>query len=202
MKRKLVRSMAMSGLLLGMLGALAAVSYATTPDASKTAGRVEIQGVSVALDQSGATIVNVATSGHAVYRAFTLQDPDRLVVDFEGAHRQGGMTSYQSPSPLLSGVRVGQFRASVVRVVVDLADDAAYDVQQDAEGVHIVLKSRMPGADAPAGQAETQVAHNTQPAPALEPAKTTAQETSSAVTPVSLESALPIVAPTSTAAPK
>ncbi len=78
MKRKLVRSMAMSGMLLGMLGALAAASSAAAPDDAKPSGRVEVQRVSVAVDQAGATIVNVATSGRAVYRAFTLPRPFRM----------------------------------------------------------------------------------------------------------------------------
>lgn len=204
MKRKLIRSMAMSGLLLGMLGALAAVSNAATPDAAKRSSHVEVQGVSVALDQNGATVVSVATSGRAVYRAFTLENPNRLVLDLEGAHRPGGVTTYQSPSPLLSGVRIGQFRASVVRVVADLADDAAYDVRQDADGVHIVLKSRTPGAAVPAEAetAETQVAENSQPAAPAKTERAPAKDTASSVAPASLDSALPIITPTSTAAPK
>ena len=192
----------MSGLLLGMLGALAAASNAATPDPAKRASHVEVQGVSIALDQNGATVVNVATSGRAVYRAFTLENPDRLVVDLEGAQRSGGVTTYQSPSPLLSGVRVGQFNSSVVRVVADLEDEAAYDVRQDADGVHITLKSLTPVAAAPAEEksAETQVAKEMRPAAASNPE--TVPDTASLVAPASLDSALPIATATSTAAPK
>ncbi len=105
----------------------------------------EIQKISVTGDAEGQTIVHVATTGRAEYRFFRLPNPERLVVDFEGAHRVPPQRIYHVQSAVLENVRVGRFRAkdpSVVRLVADLVGDPAYEVQREADGVRIVLRSR------------------------------------------------------------
>jgi type IV pilus assembly protein PilQ len=173
-----------------------------------------IQRVSVAEGENGATIIDVVTQGDPAYRTFTLQNPDRLVLDFEGAQHAGGVRTYRSPSPLLSDVRVGQFRAkdpSVVRVVADLVGNPTYDVQKASEGVKIVLKSRLSSAQPSSDTADRQVVPGTATSvPASVPEKTpaatrepTATRTADvAPSPVQLDSALPVGAPAVAAFPK
>jgi type IV pilus assembly protein PilQ len=188
----------------------------TTPKAAvPTATLPEIQKVSVAEDGNGQTIVNVATTGHANYRVFKLENPQRLVLDFEGARRVSRERAYRSQSALLADVRVGQFRAknpSVVRVVADLAGDPLYDVQPTAHGVRIALRSRSSESQPAAApeKTEAQVAHLTRPvamvspekAPASGPAAESAGASPATVTAASLIDALPVGTTSVSASPK
>jgi type IV pilus assembly protein PilQ len=161
--KHLLLSAAMTGLILGTTWAAAAQAPAATPPTLATAvstpGAVEIRGVTIKDGANGETFVDIATTGAAPYRAFTLDNPDRLVLDFEGAERVSHAPLYPAHSPLLTDVRVGQFRAkdpAVVRVVADLSGNPTYDIQRVATGVRIALKSRTPasrpsqGPEAPA----------------------------------------------------
>ncbi len=194
MKRKLVRSIAMRALLFGVLCALGgaasvALAQASTAKAgANIATPVQVQHVSVAVDSGGQTVVEVATSAKTVYRVFQLPDPDRLVIDFEGAVQAAGLKAQRSPSPLLSSVRVGQFRKdpAVVRVVADLVGAPSYDVQQVADGVRIVLKSTSSSAQPPAP-------HDTAP---------TQSAAAPAVPVPAVASALPVGNPSANASPK
>ena len=113
---------------------------ATSPakaEAGTGSSSAEIQKISVTGDVEGQTIVDVATTGRAEYRFFRLPNPERLVVDFEGAHRVPRQRLYHVQSAVLENVRVAQFRAkdpSVVRPVADLVGDPTYEVQRKADG--------------------------------------------------------------------
>jgi general secretion pathway protein D len=118
-----------------------AAARPTTETAAQ--GPIRVSGVTIQSGQAGETFVDVATSSPAPYRVLRLQNPQRLVVDLEGAHTTTLRGSYSSHSPLLQRVRVGQFRAedpSVVRVVADLHGNPTYDVHATSGGVRIELK--------------------------------------------------------------
>jgi len=55
---------------------------------------------------------------------FTVEDPDRLVVDIDGLHLDAGLkdlvAKVQANDPYIKQVRVGQNRPNVVRIVLDL----------------------------------------------------------------------------------
>jgi type IV pilus assembly protein PilQ len=195
----------------------ATAAQATLAPPGNVSAAAEIQKVSVTDGANGQTIVDVATKGHAEYRVFKLENPARLVLDFEGARGGSRLRTYHAQSALLTDVRVAQFRdknPSVVRVVADLAGNPEYDVQPVAEGVRIVLRSRTSESQPAAAPVttEAQVANLTKPAvlssPAPDQAKGTAPDLRIAksvkVTPVAttLDSALPGSAPAVSAAPK
>lgn len=156
------------------------VAKAAEMPAVTPGGPVEVREVSISSGENSETFVDVATQGQARYRVFQLSNPSRLVVDFEGARHASRPKTYAANSALLSGVRVGQFRAkdpSVVRVVADLTGDPIYDVQKTASGVRIALKS-----------------HASVSQPAKTPAVTEEDqtETAKAVAPVREEPAAPV----------
>jgi hypothetical protein len=123
-------------------GPLGAVQAPTGPAAG---GPVEVSGITTHVGKAGETVVDVAISGPAPYRLLQLENPRRLVVELEGAHKATPWDSYPAQSPLLKRVRVGQFRAedpAIVRVVLDLDGNPAYEVRATREGIRIELKSR------------------------------------------------------------
>jgi type IV pilus assembly protein PilQ len=106
---------------------------------------VEIRGVSIKDDEPGVAYVDISISGSPSYRVSRLENPSRLVVDFQDAEHAGMRTKYLAHSSLLSDVRVGQFRAqnpAVVRVVADLARDAISSVRTEPGRVRIALQAR------------------------------------------------------------
>jgi type IV pilus assembly protein PilQ len=119
------------------------------PSRTLSAGPSRVSGVKISSGPSGETFVDIATTGDAPYTVLQLQDPPRLVIDLEGA-TNAAAKAYPANSPLLKGVRVGQFRPkdpSVVRVVADLNGDAAFDVHARSGGVRVALKAK-PRAEA------------------------------------------------------
>jgi len=113
--------------------------------AADNKGPAAISGVAVKLGAAGETYVDISTSHPTAYRTFRLENPTRLVVDLDGAHNVGQARTYPGQAPWLRGVRVAQFsqkNRGVVRVVADLAGDAAFDVHAQPGGVRIELKSR------------------------------------------------------------
>jgi Flp pilus assembly secretin CpaC len=122
-----------------------------TPAASRPAtesaspGPVRVSGVTIQSGQAGETLVDIATSSPVPYRVFRLRNPQRLVVDLEGAQTTSLRGSYPSESPVLHRVRVGQFRSDdppVVRIVADLHGNPAFEVHATSNGVRIELKPR------------------------------------------------------------
>ncbi len=137
---------------------------AASQEQARATGPARIRDISIHQDSQGQAVVQIATSGRVKYNVFRLDNPARLVVDFEGARKATSRSSYPSSSPLLSEVRVGQFKVgnpSVVRVVADLAGNPVYDVTEADGSVRLVLKPRSENASAPAAT----------PAPAAEKAK-------------------------------
>ncbi len=185
------------------LGAPTAIAESPAVDKAGSPGPVEVRGITIQDGKDGETLVNVRTSGRATYRVFQLNNPSRLVVDFEGARRVAAARNYRVNSPHLADIRVGQFRAkdpAVVRVVADLAGDPEYDVQATDAGVRISLKSRATAGQKeeapPQDSGKMEVAESAEPVQAptasIEPATPDAP---------ALENALPGNAPP-TAAPK
>ncbi len=114
-------------------------------DHPSAASVVRVSGITVQSGESGEAFVDVATSGTTRYRLLHLKNPDRFVVDLEGARTETLQGYYRSESPLIKRVRVGQFRSEdppVVRVVADLIGNPATDVRVTANGLRIEFKPR------------------------------------------------------------
>ena len=95
-----------------------------------------IDQVSLAQD-NGQTLVNVVGSGRLTYHASRLENPNRLVLDFEGAHLK--TSSKQIPSNLdpVREIRVAQFSPEVSRVVIDLREPARYNINATGNAVTV-----------------------------------------------------------------
>ena len=91
------------------------------------------------------TTIDISTSRPVAYRVLHLENPNRLVLDLEGARNGTRRWEYASGSPLLARVRVGRFSreyGGTLRVVADLKGDPAYSVDRQATGFRIELTPR------------------------------------------------------------
>ena len=147
-----------------------------TQPAQAVSGMAEVSAVFVSTGPEGEIHIDVDTSQPTPYRVLQLENPRRLVVDIDGAHKSFHQSAYPVRSPLASGVRVGQFQAknpAVVRVVVDLASDPAFDVHARPGGIRVDLKARMTASQPapPAGSVQLLPASKAdEPKPSREPA--------------------------------
>src|SRR3990172_6973985 len=63
-------------------------------------------------------------SGPLEHRLFTLQNPDRLVVDIDNARLAEPLKDVDTDGPLVAAVRVGQPDAAPLRIVLELKAEA------------------------------------------------------------------------------
>ncbi len=195
-----------------------AASSKPRPESSPS-GPVRVSDISIKTGAGGETLVDIAVSRPTRYDVLHLTDPPRLVVDLEGAQKATARKSYPAESPLLKGVRVGQFRdgsPAVVRVVADLVGEPRFDVHAIPGGVRMELKPRtapspaVTSEPAPTARAEEEVVVSAQAAsPSPESAAPPNAEATTAPaveTPASvdIQNALPVPAgsPEVAAAPK
>lgn len=83
--------------------------------------------------------VQVLGTGPLAYKASRLSDPDRLVLDFDGARaRVPRRTVGEDVRPVVA-VRVGQFQPEVARVVIQLEQRVRYSVRTNEDSVTLVL---------------------------------------------------------------
>ncbi len=107
-------------------------------------GPASISGVSIKSRPEGGTYVDIATTQSATFNVLHLSNPQRLVVDFEGARATTSQRSFAAHSEWVKSVRVGQFRENpaVARVVADLIGNPTFDVHAQPGGVRIEVNSR------------------------------------------------------------
>ena len=122
---------------------LASMALATSPvlaqkqepaGASKSAAVISSVAITQAPERSA---VRVVGEGRLDVRAARMQNPDRLVLDFAGARLAVQKTVIPGISAPVRGVRVGQYRPDVARVVIDLTMATPYQVSRDGEAVVI-----------------------------------------------------------------
>ena len=102
---------------------------------------------SVAVTQgSQRTSVRVEGEGRLEAHPVRMQNPDRLVLDFAGTRMAVQRTIIPGASAPVRGVRLGQYRPDVARVVVDLTAAARYQIGR--EGSTLVIYFDSP-ADSP-----------------------------------------------------
>src|SRR5467141_1077494 len=124
---------------------LASMALANSPVlAQSPAGATVTAAVisSVAITQaSERAAVRVEGEGRLDVHAGRMQNPDRLVLDFAGARLAVQKTVIPGISDPVRGVRVGQYRPDVARVVVDLTAATPYQVSRDGEAVVIYFET-------------------------------------------------------------
>jgi type IV pilus assembly protein PilQ len=96
------------------------------------------------------TAVRVEGAGRLDVHAARLQNPERLVLDFTGAKLNVQKTSIPGVSAPVRGVRLGQFRPDVARIVIDLTRSAPYEIAHDGDAVVVYLQVQPADGSAPA----------------------------------------------------
>jgi type IV pilus assembly protein PilQ len=81
--------------------------------------------------------VRVEGEGLLDVHAGRMQNPDRLVLDFAGARVAVEKAVIPGISAPVRGVRIGQYRPDVARVVVDLTTASRYQISRDGDAVVI-----------------------------------------------------------------
>ncbi|PYU74367.1 MAG: hypothetical protein DMG52_11320 [Acidobacteria bacterium] len=121
---------------------LASMALANSSVLAQTpAGRAAAVISSVAITQAPQrAAVRVQGQGRLDAHAARLQNPDRLVLDFAGARLAVQQTVIPGISAPVRGVRIGQYRPDVVRVVVDLTTASPYQVSRDGDAVVIYFE--------------------------------------------------------------
>lgn len=132
-------------------GALVSSSHppANAPVTDRSSAKLmTVQGVSIKDNEQGVAYVVISITGAASYRVLRLENPPRLVVDFDNAVEAHRPSRYPAHSPFLSDVRVAQFRVqnpAIVRVVADLTGNPASSVSTEPGGVRIALRAPSAG---------------------------------------------------------
>jgi type IV pilus assembly protein PilQ len=110
---------------------------AKTSETKASGSTIEaIQHVSLS-ENDGQTQVNVIGTGKLNYRALRLQNPDRLVLDFAGAHLRTSEKQIASNLDPVREIRLAQFSPEVSRIVIDLRQPAKYNITATDDGVTI-----------------------------------------------------------------
>ncbi len=85
------------------------------------------------------TSVRVEGNGRLSYQASRLNDPERLVFDFSGVRLALTRTSIPSDLKPVRGVRLGQFKPDVARVVIDLERGVPYSVTAEGKSITVAF---------------------------------------------------------------
>jgi type IV pilus secretin PilQ/predicted competence protein len=125
------------------------------------------------VENGSETEVNISGSGSLVYRATRLQNPDRIVLDFQGSHLRTSQSHIASNLDPVREIRMAQFTPEISRVVIDLREPALYQIDRTGNTVTVAFAAKT-SAPAPAA------------APAVSPAITM---TAKAVVPEQLSGA-------------
>src|SRR3984957_6742152 len=122
---------------------ISAKSSASKSSEMKTSGSTTEAIRQVKLEQNGElTDVNVIGTGKLNYHAMKLQNPDRLVLDFAGAHLR--TSEKQIASNLDPGrvIRLAQFSPEVSRIVIDLRHASPYNITTSDSGITVEFANK------------------------------------------------------------
>ncbi len=147
--------------LLAAVTLAASALRAQAPESARAGqGRAGVAVISsVAITQASQDAsVRVAGEGRLEAQATRLRNPERLVLDFAGARLGVRRTLIPGVSAPVRGVRLGQFRPDVARVVIDLDAALPYQMERDGSAIVIVFRSASrPRAEFPAATSKASV---------------------------------------------
>ena len=96
----------------------------------------------VNLAQVGAqTEVNVVGNAKLTYHVSRLHNPDRIVLDFSGAHLKTSEKHIASNLDPVKEIRLAQFTPEVSRIVIDLRTPARYNVNATGNAVTVAFRA-------------------------------------------------------------
>src|SRR5271166_4323145 len=140
----------LAGVMLG--GNPASVRGQESAGAS-TASTV-ISSVAITQDPLRAAI-RVEGAGRLDVHAVRMQNPERLVLDFAGARLSVEKTSIPGVSAPVRGIRMGQYRLDVARVVIDLTSSAHYQIAHEGEALVVYVATGPVGDSTPVAATST-----------------------------------------------
>src|SRR5215468_1708131 len=124
--------------IVGMLSLLAAVTAgigtAQMPDAA-----VQVSSVSVDKVAEGVA-VRIKTSGPTKYQSSFIDSPNRLVIDLQGTTYTWNRPILKTDAEPVREIRSSQFRIGITRVVVELTRKVGYRIDEDPDGLAVVLE--------------------------------------------------------------
>jgi len=124
-------------LILASLACSSAPLLAQSHDAAAVApGAAVISSVAVT-QASARSSVRVEGEGELYAHATRMQNPDRLVLDFTGTRMAVQRTVIPGVSAPVRGVRLGQYRPDVARVVIDLTAATPYQIAHEGSALVI-----------------------------------------------------------------
>jgi type IV pilus assembly protein PilQ len=86
--------------------------------------------------------VRVEGEGRLDVHAAQMHNPDRLVLDFSGAHLAVKETAIAGVEAPVRGVRLGQYRRDVARVVIDLTAATPFQITREAQAVVVFFETQ------------------------------------------------------------
>jgi hypothetical protein len=95
------------------------------------------------------TAIRIEGAGHLEVHATRIQNPERLALDFTGARLKVQKTSIPGVSAPVRGVRMGQFRPDVARVVIDLTASVPYQIAHEGNSAVVYLQVQPSDTNAP-----------------------------------------------------
>jgi len=150
---------------------LASTALAASPVLAQTqapAGATSAVISSVAITQAPEqSAVRVEGEGRLDVHAGRMQNPDRLVLDFAGARLAVQKTVIPGVSAPVRGVRIGQYRPDVARVVVDLTTATPYRVSREGAAVVIYFETPKASPLQPVSSTTTLTSRNEKTRPAF-----------------------------------
>jgi type IV pilus secretin PilQ/predicted competence protein len=117
-----------------------------------------ISSVAILQNASQRASVRVEGEGKLEPRAARLHNPERLVLDFSGARLGSQKTVMAGAMAPILGVRLGQFRDDVVRVVIDMTEASHFELVHDGSAVAVVFNE--PSDATSASNAANSSTHN------------------------------------------
>src|SRR3984957_2529419 len=122
---------------------ISAKSSASKSSEMKTSGSTTEAIRQVKLEQNGElTDVNVIGTGKLNYHAMKLQNPDRLVLDFAGAHLRTSEKQIASNLDPVRVIRLAQFSPEVSRIVIDLRHASPYNITTSDSGITVEFANK------------------------------------------------------------
>ena len=122
--------------LTGPAPAVTPISVRTSENKTPGTTFEAIRQVTLA-QNGGSTDVSVVGTGKLTYHAIRLQNPDRLVLDFAGAHLKTSEKQIASNLDPVREIRLAQFSPEVSRVVIDLRQASPYNITSSDTGVTV-----------------------------------------------------------------
>jgi type IV pilus assembly protein PilQ len=117
----------------------------------------------VNLAQVGAqTEVHVVGNAKLNYHVSRLHNPDRIVLDFDGAHLKTSEKNIASNLDPVKEIRLAQFTPQVSRIVIDLRSPARYNVNASGNAVTVAFRAEA-ATPASGGERESAPAANSEP---------------------------------------